>query len=173
MGNTSSVITHNTNISFIIKSKILNQKDNKESRKNRDKILKKCKSQIKYMTEWGLSELGSNYENSINYYTSFKVKKIEIKRNGIHIRGVIKMKSGKRKNNRDRNTKKQMDITENQYKNHIKSEIVRASDVSIPISTKYDKNKYDIYFTSVENILYENKVVKNGQINYNYDVMVM
>jgi hypothetical protein len=93
------------------------------------------------MVEWGLSKLGSNYENSINHYTAFKVKKLEIKQNGVHIMGAIKK------------NKKIKDITENEYKNHIKNELVRATNVSIPISTKYDKNTY---FKSIKNILFKN-----------------
>ena len=148
MGNTSSLINDKTTVSFIIEPSIFDKKNNKEHYKNKVKILKKSKSKIKYMVEWGLSKLGSNFESSINYYTAFKVKKLEIKNNGIHIQGNIKKK------------KKQKDITENEYKNHIKNELVRATNVSIPISTKYDKNTYNIYFKSIKNILFKNKNVK-------------
>jgi len=90
MGNTSSLIKDKTTVSFIIEPSIFDKKNNKEHYKNKVKILKKSKSKIKYMVEWGLSKLGSNYENSINHYTAFKVKKLEIKQNGVHIRGIIK-----------------------------------------------------------------------------------
>jgi hypothetical protein len=144
MGNTSSLIKDKTTVSFIIEP-IIYDKNNKEHYKNKVKILKKSKSQIKFMVEQGLSELGSNYENSINHYTAFKVKKLEIKNNGIHVQGNIKK------------NKKQKDITENEYKNHIKSEVVRVINVGYPISTKYDKNIYDIYFKSIKNILFKTK----------------
>lgn len=100
------------------------------------------------MIKWGLSELGKKFENSLNYHTSFKVKNITIKYDlSIHVSGTIKTRSDK-------------NISKNQYIKHVKSELVRATKVSIPISVKHEKNTFNVYFKSVSKILFESEGTK-------------
>lgn len=146
MGNSPS-IGNNRSISFVIKPIIIDSKNNKKYCNNdSDIILEKCKSQIKSMVKWGLSILGGHFKNSINFYTNIRVDKIDIKNNSIHVKGTIKRKKGKDKDKY---------ITEKEYANHVKDELVRASMVTYPISIKYKKKTYNIFFDSVEKILFK------------------
>ena len=86
MGNiftTSKPLKDKSKVSFVINYTIDPEIKKHKLSKN---ILNKIKSFINLV----LSTWGSNYDDYVSYYTTFKTEKINYKNNKINIKGIIK-----------------------------------------------------------------------------------
>lgn len=139
MGNiftTSKPLKDKSKVSFVINYTIDPEIKKHKLSKN---ILNKIKSFINLV----LSTWGSNYDDSVSYYTTFKTEKINYKNNKINVKGIIKINKKKiKKNNKI--------LTDVEYKNHIDIMLIKASRGSFPI--KLNKN-HNIDFNSIEKIV--------------------